>query len=244
MGLFSLFSTRTSIQDSGILKDSVVRHSHVLFGVDDGIRTLEDSLSVLSYMETLGIRELWCTPHVMEDVPNATEALKTRFKELESNYAGPIRLRLAAEYMLDTVFEARLESRDFLTMEDGTVLVETSTIAPPYDLKGMLSELMSAGYRPMMAHPERARFLGVEDCKELVSKGVALQLNIASLTGYYGNTARQKAESLLKLGLYSAYGSDCHREKVLKDQYSRNELTKDIIKKLVALTSSMEHIED
>lgn len=232
MGLFGLFSSKLSLQESGILKGSADRHSHILFGVDDGIKTPEDSLAALAFEESLGVREVWCTPHIMEDVPNTTEALKSRFEELCGIYNGPIKLRLAAEYMIDTLWEARLEAADLLTMEDDMILMETSTVAPPYDLKGSLSAAMSAGYRPLFAHPERCRFLEVKDCEQLVSMGVRLQLNIASLTGYYGQTARTKAETLLKKGLYFAFGSDCHRVRTMNEQYFRPELSKDTIQKL------------
>lgn len=235
MGLFGLFSSKISIQDSGILEGSTDRHSHILYGVDDGIKTPEDSLSALAFEESLGVKEVWCTPHIMEDVPNTTEALKSRFEELCKLYDGPLKLHLAAEYMIDTLFDERLTNRDLLTMEDDMLLIETSTITPPYDLKGSLSDVMSAGYRPLFAHPERCRFLEVKDCEELVKMGVRLQLNIASLTGYYGPTAKAKSESLLKKGLYFAYGSDCHRVRTIKEQYSRKELNKDIIKILTTI---------
>ena len=232
MGFFGLFNPKRSLIETGILKGSTDRHSHILYGVDDGIQTPEDSLEVLKFQESLGVKEVWCTPHIMEDVPNTTEALKARFEDLKSIYQGPIRLHLAAEYMIDTVFESRLETGDLLTMEDDTLLMETSTIAPPYDLKGSLRDAMSKGYRPLFAHPERCRFLEVKDCEELVGMGVRLQLNIASLTGYYGQSCRSKAESLLKKGIYSAYGSDCHRVKTIKEQYNRPELKNEIIQKL------------
>lgn len=234
MGLFGLFNPKRSLIESGILKGSTDRHSHILYGVDDGIQTPEDSLEVLKFQESLGVKEVWCTPHIMEDVSNTTEALKARFDELKALYKGPIKLHLAAEYMIDTVFEARLETGDLLTMEDDTLLMETSTIAPPYDLKGSLRDAMSKGYRPLFAHPERCRFLEVKDCEELVEMGVRLQLNIASLTGYYGQSCRVKAEVLLKKGLYSAYGSDCHRVKAIREQYSRKEIGKEIVRQLSA----------
>jgi len=235
MGLFGLFNQKRSLIESDVLKGSTDRHSHILYGVDDGISIPEDSLEVLKFQESLGVSEVWCTPHIMEDVPNTTEFLKTRFEELKSIYKGPIKLHLAAEYMIDTVFEARLEAGDLLTMEDDTLLMETSTIAPPYDLKGSLREVMSKGYRPLFAHPERCRFLEVKDCEELVEMGVRLQLNIASLTGYYGQSCRLKAEEILKKGLYSVYGSDCHRMKTIKQQYNHPELKKDIIQKLTII---------
>lgn len=235
MGLFGLFNPKRSLIESCALKGSTDRHSHILFGVDDGIKTPEESLAALAFEESLGVREVWCTPHIMEDVPNTTEALKSRFEEICGIYNGPIKLHLAAEYMIDTLWEERLEAGDLLLMEDDMLLMETSTVTPPFDLKGSLSSAMSAGYRPLFAHPERCRFLEVKDCEDLVKMGVRLQLNIASLTGYYGQTAKVKAEVLLKKDMYFAYGSDCHRVRTINDQYSRPELSKEIIQKLSIL---------
>ncbi len=236
MSILDLFSSKSSLKESGVMKGAVDRHSHILYGVDDGIKTPEDALAVLAYEESLGVSEVWCTPHIMEDVPNTTAALKARFDELSNLYNGPVKLSLAAEYMIDTLFEKRLEERDILTMEDDMLLMETSTVTPPFDLKGSLSDAMSAGYRPLFAHPERCRFLEVKDCEALVKMGVRLQLNAASLTGYYGPTAKAKAEALLKKGLYFAYGSDCHRVVTIKNQYSAKELKKDIIQLLADIS--------
>ena len=232
MGLFELFQTKYTLEQSGVLNGFNDRHSHILYGVDDGIKTSEDSLEVLSYMEKLGVKEVWLTPHIMEDVPNETEALKSRYKELQELYKGAIKLHLAAEYMIDILFEERLQKGDLLTMEDDMLLVETSTITPPFNLKGSLSAAMSAGYRPLFAHPERCRFLSVKECEELVHMGVRLQLNIASLVGFYGESTREKAVALLKKNLYYMVGSDCHRVRVIKEQFSRVKLNKDIIQGL------------
>lgn len=232
MAILGIFSSKKSLADSGVLLGTTDRHSHILFGTDDGIRTAEDALDAIAFEESLGVTDIWCTPHVMEDMPNTTEALKARFDELLAMYNGPVRLHLAAEYMIDPLFEQRLRNRDLLTMEDDTLLVETSTIAPPYDLEGSLKDIMSAGYRPMFAHPERCRFLDVKDIVSIHEMGVRLQLNIASLTGYYGSAAKEKAQQILKSGLYSAYGSDCHRVRTIQEQYSRKELTKETIHQL------------
>lgn len=212
-----------------MLNGTVDCHSHLLYGVDDGVRTPEESLAVLEFLETLGVTEVWCTPHVMEDVANATADLKLRFDELNRRYKGGIKLHLAAEYMLDSLFRQRLEAGDLLTMDDDVVLVESSTVVPTYGFEELLEDMMSAGYRPMLAHPERYRFLDVRQCAKLHARGVLLQLNIASLTGYYGKTTREKAEEMLRKGMYSAYGSDCHREVVIKEQYLRPELKADIL---------------
>ena len=232
MALFSIFNTKQSLLSSGILKGSTDRHSHILFGVDDGIRTIEESLAVLQYMEEQGVKELWCTPHIMEDVANTTSFLKERFNELKENYKGGIKLNLAAEYMLDTVFEARFKEKDLLTMEDDILLVETSTVAEPYNLIGSMQEIMSAGYRPLFAHPERYRFLAEKDFIKLYEMGVRFQLNIGSLIGSYGEAVKKKAEYLLTKGMYWCYGSDCHKLKFIMHQHSLRALSKNTIRLL------------
>ena len=233
MGLLDLFSKKkSSIADSMFLQGKTDRHTHILFGVDDGIRKLEDSLAVLRYEESLGVTDVWCTPHVMEDVPNTSSALKARFEELKAAYSGPIRLHLAAEYMLDTVFENRLEVRDLLTMEDSTVLVETSTLTPPVNLFEIFRQMQSAGYRPLLAHPERYRYLMEKDYEELRKLGIHFQLNLPSLVRFYGDTAYNKAIWLLENGFYTEVGSDCHRLHAIQEQYQRQTLEKEVLKLL------------
>ena len=232
MGIFDLFKRKQSLLDSGILQGATDRHCHVLFGVDDGIRTLEDSLAVLAYDEEVGIKEVWCTPHIMEDVANTTERLRERFALLQEAYKGPIKLHLAAEYMLDTLFEERFNTGDLLTMEDNTVLVETSTWNPPPDMTGTLRRIQKAGYRPLLAHPERYRYLNEAGYERLYKMGIHFQLNLGSLVGYYGETAMGKARNLLEKGWYSDVGSDCHRLSTIKEQYTRDVLTKDILQLL------------
>ena len=107
-------------------------HSHILPGVDDGIKRMSDSLEVLRFYEDLGIRHVWLTPHIMEDYPNTTAELRARFEELKKEWNGKVELHLAAENMLDTLFEERLEAGDFLPIgEDGRhLLVETSYYTP------------------------------------------------------------------------------------------------------------------
>ena len=110
------FTKYYSILDSGFLEGATDWHCHILPGVDDGIRTMESALEVLAYYEEIGIREVWLTPHIMEDVHNTPAALRARFAEFKAAYNGPIRLHLAAENMLDTLFDRRFETRDLLTM--------------------------------------------------------------------------------------------------------------------------------
>ena len=102
----SIFSSKRSLEKSGIFQCFTDCHCHILPGVDDGIKTMGDSLAVLSYYEELGIREVWLTPHIMEDVPNSPSVLRSRFEELSSAYSGKIVLHLGAENMLDALFRS------------------------------------------------------------------------------------------------------------------------------------------
>lgn len=211
---------KESIARAGILCGATDRHSHIIWGVDDGCPDSTESLSALAFMESAGISDVWATPHINEYMPNTTEGLRKAFEALRAAYTGPVRLHLAAEYMLDTLLLERMEKRDLLVMEGNILLVEASTWNPPVDLYGILKEIMSAGYRPLIAHPERYRYMEEDDYASLVGCGALLQLNLPSLTGFYGETAREKASALLRKGMYSCAGSDCHRSATVAEQYN------------------------
>ena len=240
--MFGLFNRRTSVLDSGLLKGAVDQHSHILYGLDDGVKTQEDSLAILRFLEEQGVSEVWFTPHVMEDVPNTTEGIRARFEELKAVYDGGLKLHVAAEYMIDTLFEERLSKRDLLEHGEEVVLVETSAIAPPFNLWVVLEQMLKAGYRPLIAHPERYRYMEPEDYRELHNMGCFLQMNLPSIVGFYGESARQRAQYLLDKGWYRMVGSDCHRFKAIQAQYSARELKKDTIAKLSALMDGSDEI--
>jgi len=233
--MFGLFNRRKSVLESGLLKGAVDQHSHILYGLDDGVTTQEDSLAILRFLEEQGVSEVWFTPHVMEDVPNTSEGIRARFGELKSVYEGGLRLHLAAEYMIDTLFEKLLSQKDLLLHGEDTVLVETSSVAPPINLWEILDSMLKAGYRPLVAHPERYRYMDRDDYRDLHEMGCLLQLNLPSIVGFYGESARQRAQYLLDKGWYRMVGSDCHRFKAIQAQYSAKELKKDTIAKLSVL---------
>jgi tyrosine-protein phosphatase YwqE len=197
---------------SSLLMGFTDHHSHILPGVDDGVKKMEVSLKVLERYEEIGIAEVWCTPHIMEDIPNTTEKLQARFAELCEAYQGPIKLHLAAEYMMDALFEERLEQGDLLKLgDDGNqLLVETSYFTPPMDMDKILLRIKQRGLYPMLAHPERYVYMNKERYTELKDKGIRFQLNLSSLAGAYGSEAKDKALWILKKEYYNLVGSDLH----------------------------------
>ena len=231
--MFCFFKNHT-IGETGILNGLTDWHSHILPGVDDGFRSMEDSLEALSRYESLGISEVWLTPHVMEDVPNATEVLKNRFSELCDAYKGALRLHLAAEYMMDSLFERRLRDRDLLPLGTGGkhLLVETSYFNPPAGLVEILKSIKAAGYFPVLAHPERYMYMDMEDYSVLMDSGVRLQLNLCSLVGMYGKEVQKKAFRLLRKGYFSIAGTDLHRLSLLDFLTKTRRLPGNIFKNL------------
>lgn len=188
-------------------------HSHILPGVDDGVKTMEEAMTILDIYGKAGADTVWCTPHIMEDMPNTTASLKERFGELKAAYKGPVKLHLAAEYMLDNLFLERLSAGDLLPIgEQGDhLLVETSCYNPPLALEDTLAQIRSKGFFPILAHPERYHYMEMDRYRRLKADGTRFQLNLPSLAGYYSQDTRDKAGKLLKQGYYDFIGCDIHR---------------------------------
>lgn len=212
------FCRKHTLEETGVFNGMTDWHSHILPGVDDGFKSIGDSLSVLEQYGLAGIREVWLTPHIMEDVPNTTENLLLRFEELREAWHGEVQLHLAAEYMVDTLFEERLDSGDLLPLgrEGRHLLVETSYYNPPARMLAVLSEIKSKGYFPVLAHPERYEYMDMRYYALMSDTGVRFQLNLGSLAGIYGRHIQKKALHLLHNGYYDIIGTDLHRTAQLR----------------------------
>ena len=227
--MFWPFRKRISLKDSGIFKGFTDWHSHILPGVDDGVQTIDEALKILEEYERLGIKEVWLTPHIMEDMPNTTAHLRERFAELQAAYSGPLNLHLAAENMLDNLFEERLNKNDLLPIgNDGKhLLVETSYFNPPMGLQNILLRIKAKGYYPILAHPERYVYMEKKDYQQLKGMGVKFQLNLLAITGVYGNQIKKKAMLLLREQAIAYIGTDIHSyslfQKSICTNITRNE---------------------
>lgn len=232
------FKTVTKLSQSGMLDGYTDWHSHILPGVDDGIKTMDEALETLTLFEEKGIKKIWFTPHVMEDCPNSTERLRERFDELKEKYKGNLELRLASENMLDSLFKERLDKKDFLTIGDKGehLLIETSYVNPPLGMEEMIEGVFKIGLIPVLAHPERYRYMNEEDYLRWKGKGVLFQANYISLVGGYGETARKKLEWMLKNGLVDLTGSDVHRKFVFEHTIEKSPKHKDPLRQLLEVT--------
>jgi protein-tyrosine phosphatase len=195
-------------------------HSHLLPGVDDGSPDVETSLKLIRSLQILGYQKLITTPHIYSELyPNSPDTLRPAYDLLEAAMQGAgfdIPIRFAAEYFLDDHVDTLLkEQQPLLTIYDNWVLVETSFVQAPLDLDRRLFDLQVAGYKPILAHPERYPYLHREKQKyhDLRERGILLQVNLLSLTGYYGKPIAETARYLIKNELVDLVGTDAHHER-------------------------------
>ena len=213
------FDRQIALAGSGVFRGFTDWHSHILPGVDDGVQTMDEALAILAEYERSGVRKVWLTPHIMEDMPNTPADLKKRFEILKSEYNGNIALHLAAENMIDSLFEDRLDRGDLLPYgRDGNMLlVETSYFNPPVDLYTMLDRIRAKGYFPVLAHPERYAYMSENEYDRLKRDGIYFQINLPSLTCFYGSYVRKKAGWLLKKGYADMFGTDIHSLRLFRN---------------------------
>lgn len=186
-------------------------HTHLLPGVDDGFSSLDESLEMLSFLKGQGVERLFLTPHMMADLTrNRKDPLLESFDLFREDCAHiDIDLHMAAEYMLDECFYDRMQE-GLLSYDGRHVLVEVSCLQASGDLFEKLYDIQMNGYVPIMAHPERYSFWDEGGLMKLKEHGCKFQLNLFSLSGFYGSTSQKTATRLLKDGHYDFAGTDIH----------------------------------
>lgn len=231
------FTTKTSYLKSGIFSGFTDWHSHILPGVDDGIETTGEALHLLKEYEQAGIKKVWLTPHIMEDIPNTTASLKEKFQILKEEWKGNVEIKLASENMIDPLFEQRLQSDDFLPIGDtGThLLLETSCFTPPYHLEDIFSSVTKKGYKIILAHPERYAYMEEKDYRKLKSSGIMFQMNLISLIGGYGKIAKKRAEWLMDNDYVDLIGTDIHRTDYFSKSFRDECLNQKMVRKLLKI---------
>lgn len=236
-----LISNKVGVAESGLLENFRDCHCHLVPDVDDGVKTFEDSIRILEKWDGLGVKEVWMTPHIMEDIPNKPDALTEEFENVKASFLGDVKLHLAAENMLDNLFLTRLDEGDLLPIgSDGKrLLVETSYYNPPMDMELFFEKIKEKGYIAILAHPERYQYMDMRDYKMWKDKGVLLQLNVPSLVGAYGPEVQWKAEKLLEKGMYDYCGTDTHSIRFV-EYFLNSKIAKKTVKKVQEIAFQQE----
>lgn len=195
-------------------------HSHILPGLDDGSPDVETSVKLVEGLVRLGIRGSIATPHIIgdmyrNDATTVNAALKKLRDALEERQID-FKLNAAAEYMLDGYFLDLLKNKTpLLTLKNNLVLTEFSYAERPYSLEQMVFSIITEGYNPVLAHPERYAYYhnDYNEYHRLRDLGFNLQVNMLSLTGYYGKPVAKAAAYILKNDLASFAGTDLHHDR-------------------------------
>jgi protein-tyrosine phosphatase len=233
--MLSIFKKKTAgtTDLSGLGADM---HSHLLPGIDDGSPDAETSQRLIRGLQELGYSQLVTTPHIMWDLyKNDASIIDGAHKQLQQAIPASVALRPAAEYMLDDHFDQLLQNDiPLLTIKDNWVLVEFSFVTAPMNYKTKLFELQIKGYQPVLAHPERySYFTHQKDIfEELRTAGCMFQVNLLSLTGYYGKGPLDLSRHFIKKKWISLLGTDLHHDRHLQTLQYAPSLT-DVVKSLL-----------
>ena len=197
-------------------------HSHLIWNVDDGAKTEEDTLFLTKSLVDFGTDFFITTPHTMQFVwdntkENILEKHKNSKEILQKNGIN-LNFKVASEYLIDESFIKRLNTEALLTLKDNYVLIEMSYINAPIQLYEIIFDIQVAGYIPLLAHPERYNFYynNFDEYQKLKKAGCLFQLNLLSIVGYYGEPVFNVAKKILNLGMYDFVGSDVHHNNHIK----------------------------
>lgn len=211
-------TTLTSLFSNGF----VDIHSHLLPGIDDGVQNMEDSMELIKRMYNNGIKNFITTPHIMEGVwENTPVIIQQKVAEVQERLKQEglhdVTIRAAAEYMLDGNFNKLLEAKNLLTVKDQFILIEMSYLNAPVNLYEIIFNIQIAGYKPILAHPERYNCYhqNLSEFKKLKEAGCFFQLNLLSLSNYYGKHVNNIALKLLKENMFDFVGTDTHHHRHL-----------------------------
>lgn len=220
--MFGLFKKKQEESNLGNLlgEIGIDFHSHLIPAVDDGSSCVEESVDILKYKKSLGYHTIYTSPHIMgEGFKNTKQGLIEKYNELildERISSLELNFQLIAEYFLDEEFEILLKNDDLLTFGNKNILIETSMNYDFPFVRNYIYELVKKGYNPILAHPERYKYIFseknyIEIYESYKDMGVEFQLNLFSLSNLYGEKVKKVAEDLISNNLYDYISSDIHK---------------------------------
>lgn len=220
MSLFgNIFGKKAILKDADLSVLEVDLHSHLIPGIDDGVKTIEESVTVIKALHQLGYKKLITTPHIMGDYyKNSGETILPgleKVREALAKESVPVEIEAAAEYYVDDLFLDKLVRNELLTFSGNKVLIELPFFNEPTNFFKVVFELTVAGYKPVLAHVERYTFWhrDMESYEKLRDREVLLQMNITSLLEEDSTSIKRIAEKLISNNYIDILGSDVHNMK-------------------------------
>jgi len=196
-------------------------HSHILPGLDDGARSLQESLDIARIAEKDGIKRMVATPHLFrgefihEDL-GIIQRKRDKLSQALNENNIPIEILTGAEvHISHNLIQQISQNRQHLTLNKSSYMFF-------YGVKNLFFELMSEGIIPIIAHPERnSVFVSTPSLLyELIQMGALSQANSGSFSGLYGKTAEDAVHHFLELNLIHFIASDCHNTRSIVPRLS------------------------
>ncbi|MEN9798409.1 MAG: hypothetical protein RL653_2105 [Pseudomonadota bacterium] len=202
-------------------------HCHLLPGVDDGAKGLEDALEMARALVSLGFSAVAPSPHARREYAgrDACERALVQLCEALAAASIPLALHVNAEHaFFEEGFLAEVSSGTARRVGGGRcVLVEAPYTAPLPTLTDLVFRMKVKGCTPLIAHPERCMEFEREGrARAAVEAGALLQLDVGALIGRYGRTAQKLARAFLDEGLYAVAATDLHGPVGARDWVGRS----------------------
>ena len=189
-------------------------HCHILPGLDDGAKTIEDSLAMAEDAVSDGITHVVATPHANSHYVFEFSRVRAARKELSERLEGRLTLATGCDFHLspENLKAIRIESAPFCINQKDYLLVELNDFSIPPSMDQALHELQLAGLHPIITHPERNGLLRAqpERLRKWVELGCYAQVTAGSLTGVFGPGCQQDAWTWIASGLIHFISTDAH----------------------------------
>jgi protein-tyrosine phosphatase len=189
-------------------------HSHVLFGVDDGAKTMDDSVAMARMAAAHGTADLVATPHASPEFAFQPEVNRERLAALQTVVGDALRLHLGCDFHLsfDNIQDAIANPTKYTIGHGRYLMVEFSDLLIFHNTGEIFARLQEAGMIPVITHPERNDLLRqrIDKLAEWVDGGTRIQITAQSLTGRFGKRAAAFSRELLDRNLVHVIASDGH----------------------------------
>ena len=235
--MFSIFKNKEQKEYLPLQADI---HSHLLYGIDDGVNSLQEAEEIIRVFQDCGYRKLITSDRYRND----PEIIHDKLKELQEYLSLKnieIKIEAAAEYYFDEyLFQQVNANAPLLTFGSRYLLFETNYLSEPFQLKDFIFKITTLGYKPVLAHPERYQYMTLQKAEDLRDRGVLFQINSMSLAGHYSRSIQLMANDFIDRGWIDFLGSDCHNylhtevlKKAMKSKYFKKALELPLLNRML-----------
>tara|TARA_R110000796_G_scaffold252631_3_gene389352 strand:- start:11204 stop:11941 length:738 start_codon:yes stop_codon:yes gene_type:complete len=212
--MFHIFNKKKFLID--YLGHFVDIHNHILPGIDDGAKNINESIALLKEFSEIGIERFIATPHIMDNYyPNSPDTIQKSLSllknELITNNLTDISIDAAAEHMIDANFEDLLDKGEVMPINNNYLLIEMSYLQSSINFNEAITRIGAKRFFPILAHPERYSYLhNTSKYEKYKRNGILFQVNLLSLGTYYGSSIKKVAMNLIEKKQVDFIASDVH----------------------------------